>query len=111
MAGRTRPVVALTTFPNLKSAKHAALFLIDKKLAACVNVIAVHESVYRWKGKICRDNEFLLVIKTTRARAGEIAAAFKKIHPYTCPELIWIEVAGGSKDYLSWLLTSVQPVS
>lgn len=104
-------LIALTTFPNLRSAKKAALYLVQSKFAACVNVIPVHESIYRWKGNICRDREFLLVIKTTKNGVAKIRKTLEKIHPYTCPELIWFEISGGSQDYLDWLFTCVQSSS
>jgi len=76
--------------------------LLDKDLAACVNIMPVR-SLYRWKGELCDDGEHLLVIKTRRELADEVVRAIRAVHPYEVPEIIVLPVAGGHAPYLDWV--------
>ena len=67
------------------------------------------QSVYRWKGAVEHDEESLLVIKTTRAALAALDAALRELHPYETFELVALDVAGGSPDYLDWIAASVAP--
>jgi periplasmic divalent cation tolerance protein len=66
-------------------------------------------SIYRWQGEICRDEELLLIIKTTRSRYGELEARVRALHPYEVPEVIALPIACGSAPYLAWLRGAVEP--
>jgi periplasmic divalent cation tolerance protein len=79
---------------------------VQERLAACVNVVPGLTSIYQWKGKICRDAEILLVIKTRRARLPALIRRVRAMHPYSVPEVIALPLAGGSAPYLSWVLDS-----
>jgi periplasmic divalent cation tolerance protein len=102
------PVVCLvTTPPDL--AGPIAEALVERELAACVNIVASVRSVYRWEGAVEHDEESLLVIKTTRDAVAAIDDALGELHPYDTFELVALDVAGGSADYLDWIGQSVAP--
>src|SRR5439155_26990837 len=89
-------------------ARQIAQAVVAKRLAACVNVVSAPvESVYRWKEKIQKTNEFLLVIQTTRRRLSAIEKEVARLHSYGVPEFLLIGVEGGSRGYLQWLAESV----
>ena len=92
----------LVTAPR-KRADALAKGLVAARLAACVNVIPNVISHYRWEGKLHKDAEALLVIKTRASLLKKVETYVKKNHPYTVPEVLALPVAGGSKDYLAWL--------
>ena len=96
-------VVVLVTCPSQKVGERLAHALVRERLAACVNVIPGLTSIYRWEGKICRDAEALLVIKTRRTRLAALTRRVKALHPYSVPEVIALPLAGGSISYLSWV--------
>lgn len=101
--------VALVTCGTLKEARGIARSVTGKRLAACVNVIlSPVESFYTWKGKQEFAREYLLVMKTTAARLGKLEREVKRAHSYEVAEFIALPVAGGSKEYLGWLLESVR---
>ena len=99
-------VVCLVTTPP-DQARPIAEALVGRELVACVNIIAQVASVYRWKGAVEHDDESLLVIKTTRAAIPALDAALRELHPYETFELVALDVAGGSADYLAWIGDSV----
>ena len=100
-------VVAFSTAPDEATAARIAEALVERRLAACVNVLPGVRSTYRWKGEVQRDDEALLVIKTTRAGVAALKDALPEIHPYEVPELVVLEVRGGSDAYLRWVVESV----
>ena len=99
MSGYT---IVLTTFPNKESARQTANLLIERRLAACVQMFPV-ESVYSWQGKICDDSEIMLFIKSRTALFDEIASAIKGIHSYEVPEIVQIPITDGLPEYLNWI--------
>ena len=102
-------IIALSTYPDKLSADQAAESIIGKELAACVSILRIEQSVYKWKGKIERSPEFLLVIKTTRKAYPLLETHIKGTHPHKVPEIIYLDVSGGQKDYLGWVEASVLP--
>jgi periplasmic divalent cation tolerance protein len=94
--------LVLVTAPP-KKAEALAKGLVAARLAACVNVVPGIISRYRWEGKLHRDKESLLLIKTRASLLKKVAAWVMKNHPYAVPEVLALPVAGGSKPYLSWL--------
>jgi periplasmic divalent cation tolerance protein len=103
-----RKIVVLVTCGSLKGTRTIARALVERKLAACVNLLpAPVESVYRWKGKIESAKEFLLIIKTTRKRFAAVQAEVHRHHSYEVPEIIALPIAIGSQDYLDWIAESV----
>lgn len=102
-------LVALCTCPNPDAAARIAAALVEERLAACVNAIGGVRSVYRWKGEVCRDDEVLLVIKTTRERFTALAARIVELHPNELPEVIAVEIAAGHAPYLEWIASETTP--
>jgi len=96
-------IIVLSTYPDRKSAEDAAEMLVEKELAACVSIIKIEQSVYRWKGKIEKTPEYLLLIKTTQKAYQQIETELKKTHPHKVPEIAYFEIKGGQKDYLDWV--------
>jgi periplasmic divalent cation tolerance protein len=99
--------IVLTSVGLLEKAEQLAGTLVERRLAACVNIVGPIRSTYRWKGVIEREQEYLLLIKTTAERAAELAAAFAELHPYELPERVELAIDGGSEDYLEWLSAQV----
>lgn len=99
--------VVLVTAPP-KKADVLAKGLVSARLAACVNVVPGLVSHYRWEGKVQRDRESLLVIKTRASLLKKVEGWVKKNHPYAVPEVLALPVAGGSRDYLGWLAASTR---
>ena len=102
-------VVVLVTCPTQAAARRIAALAVDRRLAACVNLIPAVESVFRWQGKTKRCRETLLVIKTTAARFTRLTRAILAIHPYQVPEIIALPVAAGHPPYLDWVALSSAP--
>ncbi len=96
-------LIVLTTSPDLKTAQSIAQLLIEKKAAACVSFKEGFRSYYRWKGKMERVRETLLLIKTTPKKFHLVEKLIKKNHPYEVPEVISLAPAGVSKAYGAWI--------
>jgi len=97
--------IIITTFPDKASAKNLAKLLVEKKLAACVQIFPI-ESVYAWEGKICEEDEFLLFIKSKTINFEDISATIKEIHTYEVPEIVQIPLTDGLPEYLKWIADS-----
>lgn len=95
--------IVLTTVGLMEKAEQIADALVVRGLAACVNIVGPIRSIYRWKGAIEREQEYLLLIKTTTERAAELDAAFAELHAYELPERVELAIDGGSVAYLEWL--------
>ncbi|HEY1120285.1 MAG TPA: divalent-cation tolerance protein CutA [Haloferula sp.] len=95
------PVVVLCTFPDLDRARQIGAALVERQVAACVNLLPGVESIYRWEGKVERAGEVLGVIKTTRY--ADLEVAIRELHPYEVPEIIALPVVAGLPGYLRWL--------
>jgi periplasmic divalent cation tolerance protein len=104
----TDKVVVFTTTAGRDEGKRIARHLVDTRLAACVNILQPIESVYRWQGQIAEEEEFLLIIKSTRELFTEIKAEIVKIHSYKTPEIICLPIIDGSPNYLQWISDSVK---
>jgi periplasmic divalent cation tolerance protein len=99
----TDKIVVLTTCESEEEASRIARHLVEKKLAACVNILPNMRSVYRWKDKIEEATEFQLVIKSRRDLFDQLRTEIGKLHSYEIPEVIAIPVVDGSPGYLAWL--------
>ncbi len=99
-------VVVLITTPKDKG-QELADFIVKNKLGACVNVVPSVNSTYWWKGNIEKDEESLLVVKTTTTRLSLLIEQVKEVHPYTVPEIIALPIVGGNEDYLHWIGESI----
>lgn len=102
-------LIAFVTAPNKDEAARIAEAIVGERLAACVNIVGAIESIYRWEGKVARESETLLIIKTTDERYRELERRVKALHSYATPEVIAYRIERGSEDYLGWLRQSVQP--
>ena len=101
-------VVVYITAPSEGVAESIASELVGSGSAACVNITPGIKSVYKWKGAIEKDAEVLMMVKTTRNQLKTIEAKVNKLHPYDTPELIVLDIVGGSKEYLDWIDESVK---
>lgn len=99
--------VILCTVPTRDVADTITRALLEKKLAACVNIAGPVTSVYEWEGSIQEDTEYQLFIKTTQACADDTYQCVKQHHPYDVPEWLVIDNISGSKPYIDWLTTTV----
>ena len=98
-----------TTFPDETGARGAATAMVTERLAACAQVAGPIESTYRWDGRIETATEWYVHFKTTSARAPDLQARLREIHPYDTPEIIVLPVADGDSAYLRWIQASVAP--
>lgn len=96
-------IVVLITCPSEEEGKRIAKFIVENRLAACVNVIPMVTSFYFWEGKLNEDAESLLVIKTLEEKFNLLKEEVKKIHSYTVPEIISFRIADGNERYLKWV--------
>lgn len=101
-------VLVLTTIGADADATALARTLVEEHLAACVNVLPVMTSVYRWKGSVEQDREQQLVMKTTAERVPALEARLRALHPYELPEFLVVAPSGGATAYLNWVGESVR---
>jgi len=107
----TNAVMGLVTCSSRAEARKVAKAVLTKKLAACVNIVGGLESHYWWRGKLENAREFLLLIKTTRARARGVTSAVKAAHSYEVPEIIFVPVVAGERRYLKWIGSCVAKIA
>lgn len=96
-------ILVITNLPDRESARNLAEKLVDERLAACVNLLAPCESVYRWQGRIENAQEVPLLIKTLKAHYGKVEKTIRQCHPYELPEIIAVPITAGLPAYLDWL--------
>jgi len=104
----TDAILVLSTCPDEDVGARIATTLVEERLAACVNRIPGIASTYRWKGKVCRDTEHLLLIKTTRDRLDALRERIVALHQYEVPEVIAVDIASGLASYLNWIASSTR---
>ncbi|HTP61011.1 MAG TPA: divalent-cation tolerance protein CutA [Burkholderiales bacterium] len=102
-------LLVLTNLPDRAAAERLADMLIQKRVAACVNILAPCRSVYRWKNDIQHDEEYPVLIKTAAESYPALEAAIRAGHPYELPEIIAVPIERGLPDYLDWLLAETTP--
>ena len=95
--------VVLITSPDEQTAAKIANCLVEKRLAACINIIAPIRSIYKWEGKIEDDKEVLMIVKTRKDLFEELESSVKQMHPYSVPEIIGLPIIKGSSEYLNWI--------
>ena len=96
-------VVVLTTLPADQDGPAFGRALLEERLAACVNLLAPMESVYRWEGQVEQETERQVIIKTTRDRLTALWDRVRELHPYEVPEFIVLAIADGNEAYLRWV--------
>jgi len=97
-------LLVMTTAPDADTAQKIARALVERRLAACVNILAPCQSVYNWQGAVEDSNEVPMLIKTTAARYGALEAAITAIHPYEVPEIVALPLSHGLPEYLGWVV-------
>jgi len=102
----TGAIIVLCAVPLDFDAERLAFDLVERSLAACVQVGPGISSVYRWQGAVEKSAERLLVIKSRRELFGAIEAAIKALHPYEVPEIVALDVSAGHAPYLDWLVAT-----
>ncbi|MGE3917735.1 MAG: divalent-cation tolerance protein CutA [Hyphomicrobiaceae bacterium] len=102
--GASAAVLIYTTFPTADVAEEIAAALVEAGLAACVNIIPGMRSIYRWQGTIQRDAEVSAFVKTRASLAMRVIGWLRVAHPYANPAAVILPVAGGSHDFLEWLV-------
>jgi periplasmic divalent cation tolerance protein len=100
-------IVVVTTVGTEEQANLIARELIARRQAACVNIVPAIRSIYRWKGKICKDGELLLIIKTLEGEFEGISATIRELHSYELPEILSFQVTRGEERFLDWISGSV----
>lgn len=100
-------IIILSTVLSQQEGESIATELVDKKLAACVNIIPKLTSVYRWQGKVHKDNELLLIIKTNQLKERQVYDYIKNMHSYDTPEIITIDINNIDEKYANWLNSAI----
>ncbi|HEY0514765.1 MAG TPA: divalent-cation tolerance protein CutA [Thermoanaerobaculia bacterium] len=102
-----RAIVVVTTVGTEEQAYLIAREIVARRQAACVNILPGIRSIYRWKGKICKDGELMLVIKSLEGEFEGIAATIRELHSYELPEILSFSVTHGEKNFLQWIAGNV----
>ncbi|MFB3815563.1 MAG: divalent-cation tolerance protein CutA [Terriglobales bacterium] len=103
--------IVLTTCGSKDEAQHIAHELVERHLAACVNVVGPIESVYTWKGEVESAAEWMLLVKTTGEAFERVRDAIRELHSYELPECVELTIERGSSEYLNWIEENVNPES
>ncbi|MDY7091481.1 MAG: divalent-cation tolerance protein CutA [Acidobacteriota bacterium] len=96
-------IVVVTTVGTEEQANTLSRELVARRQAACVNIVPGARSVYRWKGTICVDGEFMLIIKTLDSEFEAVSKTIQEIHDYEVPEILAFNVKFGDPDFLEWI--------
>ena len=100
-------ILVLCTVDSMEQGEQIAAALVEAGEAACVNIISGVRSIYIWQGKLCREAELLLVIKSVAEKFEAMRARIRQMHTYQTPEVIAVPITAGDADYLKWLRESV----
>ena len=100
-------IIVFCTVDSGELAEQIAAALVEAHEAACVNIVSGVRSVYRWEGKLCRDAELLLIIKSVAEKFEAARERIRRMHTYQVPEVIAVPITAGDADYLGWLNESV----
>jgi periplasmic divalent cation tolerance protein len=98
-----RAIVVVTTVGTEEQANLIAREIVARRQAACVNILPGVRSIYRWKGKICKDGELLLLVKTLEREFDAVAETIRELHSYELPEILSFDVAQGEPRFLEWI--------
>ncbi len=100
--------LVFTTCPDRETAERLSAMLVEHRLAACVSAGSSVTSTYPWQGRVERESEIPLTIKTTRARVSALKQELVAHHPYEVPELLVVPVSGGLDEYMQWIRDWIQ---
>jgi len=103
-----RAVFVYTTWPSIVEAEKAGHALIERALAACVNILPGMVALYRWEGAIERGEEAVMIVKTRASLAEPVRAAVKEMHPYATPAILVIPLESVDSGYLAWMLAETE---
>lgn len=96
-------ILIYTTFPSQSEAKRVGRALVEDGLAACVNIFPHMVAIFSWQGAVEEAQEAAMIVKTVKAREGDVLAEIKRLHPYTVPARLVLPLAGGGEDFLQWI--------
>ena len=96
-------LLALSTFPDVETARRIARQLVAENFAACANIVPGIDSIYRWQGKLEEGTEALVFFKTTALRFAAFQDKLKSLHPYDVPEIVCLDIHDGLPEYLRWV--------
>ncbi|MFQ5779508.1 MAG: divalent-cation tolerance protein CutA [Nitrospiria bacterium] len=96
-------IVVFITTPTKEEGEKIGRLMVEKRLAACANILSSVTSFFAWEGKICREEESLVILKSRQALFERLSEAVKKHHSYSVPEIIALPLVAGSADYLKWI--------
>jgi len=96
-------IIVVITAPTRDEAQSISNLLIERRQAACVNIVPQVDSIFWWKGKVESEQECLLIVKTKASVLDTVIGLVKQIHSYDVPEVIVLPIVGGNSDYLSWI--------
>lgn len=102
-----RAIVVVTTVGTEEQAYLIAREIVARRQAACVNIVPAIRSIYRWKGKICKDGELLLIVKTLQDEFESVASTIRELHSYELPEILSFGVSQGDQGFLDWIASCV----
>ncbi len=100
-------LLVVSTFPDVEKAREITRRLVEERLAACGNVLAGAESIFRWQGEVETAREAMAFFKTTRMEWPRLEARLRELHPYEVPEIIALPLAAGAPAYLDWVREQV----
>lgn len=100
-------IAVITTVGTEQEANELAEELLGRRLAACVNILSGVRSIYRWQGRICKDSEYMLVIKSMEEEVAAISATIGELHSYELPEVLAIPIQHGEDNFMSWIAECV----
>jgi periplasmic divalent cation tolerance protein len=103
--------LVLTSVGTEQQAVEISEELVARRLATCVNIVPCLRSIYRWKGKICEDTEYLLLIKTPSDNFDRVSDAIREFHSYELPEILSLPISQAEKAFHEWILQMVEPPS
>ena len=104
----TDKIVVLVNCSTSDEAKNIGKYLVEQRLAACVNIIPMMQSWYWWEDKVTQDNEVLIIIKTSRKKFSKLEKEGVRLHSYAVPEVVALQIVEGSSNYLNWIDSSLQ---
>lgn len=102
-------LIVLSTFPDEPAARQIGTTLVERNLAACVNIVPAITSIYRWEGKTHTDPEVLAIIKTTPARYQALEKDLADLHPYDTPEIVALPPSNSLPAYAAWVSSNTTP--
>jgi periplasmic divalent cation tolerance protein len=106
-----RAVFVYTTWPTAVEAEAAGRTLVERRLAACVNILPGMTSIYRWQGALERGEEAVMIIKTRASLTDDVTQAVKELHSYETPAILVMPLESVEKSYLGWLLAETGGIS